>query len=383
MTFFAPAERAGADQLVVETRAVRESPLVCGVLEAVEDPLLVLNGHRQVLLANGRAAETLGRSNVVDAGGQRPGELLGCIHSDEGPGGCGTAEACRYCGALQAVLSAEQSKQPETRECLMTIRRRSVTEAVEFRVRATPFHVGRHEFITVLLQDISGEKRREALERIFFHDLMNTIGGLIGWSETLLSMKGRAWEDAAERIGVLADRLAQEVRDQRTLFEAESGELMPLTRACRIGEVYDALRDVFSENPVVEERTLVLGSDDDDRPVITDPALLDRALVNLVKNALEATPAGGRVRVWHSRDDGLMTFHVWNIGAMPDNVVRRVFQRSFSTKAEKGRGLGTYSAKLLVERYLGGSVTFRSTAEEGTVFLIELPERAPVPKTVH
>ena len=45
----------------------------------------------------------------------------------------------------------------------------------------------------------------------------------------------------------------------------------------------------------------------------------------------------------------------------------------FSTKSSTGRGLGTYSMKLLGERYLGGAVSFSSSAEHGTVFTFELP----------
>jgi len=49
-----------------------------------------------------------------------------------------------------------------------------------------------------------------------------------------------------------------------------------------------------------------------------------------------------------------------------------VFQRSFSTKG-KGRGLGTYSIKLLTERYLKGTASFTSTETDGTTFQISLP----------
>jgi sensor histidine kinase regulating citrate/malate metabolism len=52
---------------------------------------------------------------------------------------------------------------------------------------------------------------------------------------------------------------------------------------------------------------------------------------------------------------------------MPPEVQLQIFQRSFSTKG-KGRGVGTYSMKLLTERYLGGKLAFTSAAGEGTTF---------------
>ncbi|MBK8046925.1 MAG: hypothetical protein IPK16_07250 [Anaerolineales bacterium] len=54
------------------------------------------------------------------------------------------------------------------------------------------------------------------------------------------------------------------------------------------------------------------------------------------------------------------------------DIQLQVFQRSFSTKGN-GRGLGTYSMKLLTERYLQGEVGFVSTPESGTTFFARFP----------
>jgi signal transduction histidine kinase len=58
---------------------------------------------------------------------------------------------------------------------------------------------------------------------------------------------------------------------------------------------------------------------------------------------------------------------------MPEAVRQQVFQRSFSTKEGQGRGIGTWSVKLLTERYLGGAVAFVSEPGRGTVFSVRLP----------
>ncbi len=60
---------------------------------------------------------------------------------------------------------------------------------------------------------------------------------------------------------------------------------------------------------------------------------------------------------------------------MPREVQLQIFQRSFSTKG-LGRGLGTYSVRLLTERYLKGSVSFTSSAEFGTTFRVRCPATA-------
>ena len=71
--------------------------------------------------------------------------------------------------------------------------------------------------------------------------------------------------------------------------------------------------------------------------------------------------------------DGVHAFTVWNRSAIPEKVRLRIFQRHFSTKQGTGRGLGTYAMKLFGEKFLGGSVSFASTAAAGTTFRLEIP----------
>ncbi len=106
----------------------------------------------------------------------------------------------------------------------------------------------------------------------------------------------------------------------------------------------------------------------------TDARLLRRVLGNMLKNALEAVPPGATVTLGCECSAERVRLSVGNPGAMPSKVQQQVFERSFSTKAERGRGIGTYSMKLLGERYLGGKVSFTSNEAEGTKFFLELPK---------
>ena len=106
--------------------------------------------------------------------------------------------------------------------------------------------------------------------------------------------------------------------------------------------------------------------------ITTDKLLLRRVLGNLVKNALEASVEGEEIRLGF-QNNGSAIFRVHNERAMPEEVRLQVFRRSFSTKSPIGRGIGTYSAKLITERYLGGSLSFSSSEEQGTTFAVTLP----------
>jgi signal transduction histidine kinase len=111
----------------------------------------------------------------------------------------------------------------------------------------------------------------------------------------------------------------------------------------------------------------------EEQPVIwTDEVLLGRVLGNLIKNALEASDRGQTVTVaFENKRQPLFSIH--NPSVMPEAVQLQMFQRSFSTREGKGRGIGSYSVKLLTEKYLQGKVWFVSREPEGTTFFVALP----------
>jgi signal transduction histidine kinase len=130
--------------------------------------------------------------------------------------------------------------------------------------------------------------------------------------------------------------------------------------------------ELYRRHPVAQDRHLALAGDAEEIAVVTDRALLQRVLCNLVKNALEACRAGETVTVGCGTVDGRIEFRVHNPGFIPRDTQLQIFLRSFSTKGA-GRGVGTYSVKLLTERYLRGSVSFTSSPEQGTTFQVRYP----------
>ena len=368
------ARRTDRERLEREIEAACHSPLVEAVLSTADSLLLVLNAQRHVVASNGTASK-------LAAGllGLRPGEALGCVHA-QGPRGCGADPACETCGALGAVLGAQRSGRPVEAEWLV----RSELEGTdyEFNVRACPLLVGDSPLTVVALRDISSDKRRQALEQIFFHDVLNTITGLRGWAE-LLQSHPDTHPSAPGRIQFLTRHIEREVRDHRALVMAERGTIVPDRKLLRASEILGDVDAVFASHAAARGRSIE-GRLAGDVELITDRSLLLRVLVNMVHNALEATEPGGVIRIEVARVGGrsspaaprgqdTVRFSVCNGGVMPAEVQARVFQRSFSTKSQQGRGLGTYSMKLLGERYLGGAVSFVSNAERGTVFTFELP----------
>ena len=339
---------------------------------------MILNPQRQILAVNRQLLHDLGLGSTGCVVGRRPGEIIECIHATEGPGGCGTSPFCSTCGAVLSILTSQQEGQPVQGECLATVRRGEYTEAAEFRVRATPVRIGNHDFTVLVFNDISGEKRREALERTFFHDILNTITGLMGWSDLLRKTGTLDPREVAGRIVALSNRLSREVQDQRRLSQAERGSLEVTVEKTSVRGIYETLQSIFSEHDAARNKKVEFDPVAPEEDLMADASLLARVLTNMIKNALEAIPDGETVRVRFERQGGDPVFLVHNPGAIPPEVAMRIFQRSFSTKEGRGRGIGTYSMKLFGEKFLGGKVSFKTSKENGTVFSIRLPAAGPL-----
>jgi hypothetical protein len=340
-TDFAPAERATEAELRAAVRAVCSHPLLKAVLDAFSGLVLVLNRQRQIVAVNDSVLGRLGFDSEERALGLRPGELLDCVHAGDHEGGCGTSARCAYCGSATAIVASQRQGARVSAECQLSIKRGDGFDAVDFEVLATPFEVAGEQLTLLSLRDISDTKRAELLERTFFHDVLNTVSSIRGWNELLV-------EGAAGELEI---------------------EPVPLS----IFELVEDLESLIREHPAARDRRLELPEVSADVELTSDRSLLLRVLTNMLINAFEATAAGGRVRLEWQRDGDRVAFSVWNDTAMPEEVAQRVFTRSFSTKAERGRGLGTFAMKLFGEHYLGGEVGFTTTAGAGTTFTIVLP----------
>jgi len=368
--FFAPLGRATPTQVNDMASLCLDDAAVHAVLEAVDSYAVILNAQRQILAANPVLLEALMQGEPARCKGLRIGETLDCVHAKEGPDGCGSSRACRRCGALLSILANQATGQASEGECLISLHREGRWEAREFAVRSSSLVVAGHALTLLTLRDISALKRREALERIFIHDLMNSLQGLQGWAE-ILQAAGADATAVAGHVLHMASHLTAEVDAQRRLLQAECGELVPDLQNVACEAVLDDLEVALGSDLTC--RLLRLPVPPEAGGLRTDSAILCRILSNMVMNALEALPPGGQAKIWFERRVGRPCYVVENPGCMAPEVADRVFQRSFSTKASCGRGLGTYSMKLLGETVLGGTVGFTTNWTEGTRFFIELP----------
>jgi len=369
-TMFAPAERASADTLHQQTMLFSSLPLLPEFFDTIPNVMMVLNQQRQIVFANRALLDLLGLQTQADVVGHRPGEALDCVHATETEGGCGTTEFCRTCGAVRTIL-ASLSGTKATNECRIV---QQDGTALDLRVWGTPLEMAGERYSVFAVQDISHEKRRHALERIFFHDLLNTAQILLMGSATLLTHNGHdeRTRDIKRLLHQAANRLIDEIKSQRDLLWAESGDLAVSLSTFSSLQFLREIQSLYESDAAAHGRCVLIDPGAVDIMITSDWTLLQRVIRNMVKNALEACDPGQSVTLSCRADAERISFEVHNPCFIPREVQLQIFQRSFSTKGP-GRGLGTYSMKLLSEKFLGGTVSFTSTPETGTIFMATYP----------
>ena len=345
------------------------------ILDSCPYVALVLNEHRRIVFFN-RALIALAGPAVENAPfGRKFGEAVQCSHASEGDG-CGTSDACQTCGALLAAKEGLKGF-ASTKECRLIRTVGGTTEWLDVQVTVSPIVAAGERFAMCFVRDVSHEKRRAVLERIFFHDILNSATGVELLAVALKSMVEGDASSFATQIRACATQMVDEIQSQQQLLAAERDELAVSVVSLTTGSVIREVVEAFHGSALTGHRALRVAADSHDVIIESDPSILRRVLRNLLTNALEASEPGETVSVGCLDLGGEVEFWVHNPGTMAAPVRLQVFQRSFSTKGV-GRGLGTYSIKLLSERYLKGAVTFSSTKSEGTRFLARYPKRLAV-----
>ncbi len=368
-TCFAPAERASHEEVRDQHRRLMQDRTLCALLDAFPEPALVLNDQRQIVMANDKFASLLDK-RPQSLLGLRPGEALSCVHADDPSGsGCGTTRYCRYCGAAHALVETIGTRRPDVEACRIERAAPHGVEPLDLEVRTTPIDVGGSLYTVFAVRDTSHELRRRVLERMFFHDVLNQAGGLAGLLDVWPELEGDEALEAARSAREVAAQLLDGIEAQRDLAAAERGDLAVRRTSVPVDALLEAVAATYRRHVVAEKRSIVVVGGRGE-VVETDARLLARVLGNLVKNALEAIPPGAVVTLSYDAVERRVEVH--NPGVMSEEVQLLMFQRSFTTKAGAGRGIGAYSVRLLVEMYLGGRVHFRSEPLLGTSFYVSL-----------
>ncbi len=368
LTSYASASRLTNGQLERQAHIILKNNQLITFVESVSQMVLILNTHRQIIYANKSFLQFCKSSNLKSLIGQRPGESLNCENAFKTPGGCGTSELCKSCGGTKALLESIKGVK-STHECKILTRN---SGAVDLRVTATPFNADGEKLTILSISDISHEKRRISLERVFIHDILNSAGAIAGLSSILKEIDDKEeMTEIASTIENAANNLIEEIKIQREFAVAERGELVPDLKETESIKILEELACIYSNHDVNPGKKILVHPASEKMCLKTDHVLLKRILGNMIKNALEAYQPNDEINLKCISAGQSIRFSVHNKSVIKKQIQLELFKRFYSTKGN-GRGIGTYSMKLLGEKYLNGKVWFESSPTKGTTFFIEL-----------
>ncbi len=147
----------------------------------------------------------------------------------------------------------------------------------------------------------------------------------------------------------------------------------PLNPKAEESDLKEIVEKLIAKNDLPSNIKVTIKVNDEARKIRADSYYLNRILYNLVNNAIQAMPQGGKliIKAEKGRNDTALTIKDTGIG-IPKEMQSKLFTVMFTTKS-KGQGFGLPVVKRMTES-LGGTVTFESQEGKGTTFTIRLPQ---------
>lgn len=124
------------------------------LINAIPSVILLVDSDIRIQQMNSTASNDLGL-NIRDVYRKRGGEALHCVHSDEVPGGCGHAEACKECIIRGSVNMAFQGNRVYRKQERMQLRTGDNVSDLHLLVTASPFEFQQERYVLLILDDIS------------------------------------------------------------------------------------------------------------------------------------------------------------------------------------------------------------------------------------
>ncbi len=264
--------------------------------------------------------------------------------------------------------------------------------AVDYIVKPVNPHlvnarVKAHLALKKALEELEGQNEtlrenarlREEVEAINRHDLKNPLMIVMSVPQVILA-EASLTENQQKLLRMVDEagrRMLEMINRTIDLYKMEMGtyalkpvlvDILPI-----LAQISTALRSLLRVNDLTCEVTVngKTAQTGDHFMARGEDLLIYSLFANLLKNAAEASPQGGRISISvEEGESAKVTIH--NGGAIPANIRARFFQKFVTAGKKGGTGLGAYSAKLIACT-LGGSIGVETSDESGTTVTVRLP----------
>ena len=208
------------------------------------------------------------------------------------------------------------------------------------------------------------------------HELRNPLGAI---KNAAYYIKGKI---AKSELGQKEPRVTEFLDIMDDEVNASNKIINDLLGFSRIGKpsvsptrIEKVIEDALAHTAILENIELTKRLDTDLPEVNIDPDQVQQVLVNMILNAVQAMPEGGKLTVGATEKDEFLEVKIADSGCgIPEEAVDKIFDPLFTTKA-KGIGLGLAVCKSIIDRH-EGYIEVKSKVGRGTTFSIKLPLKA-------
>jgi signal transduction histidine kinase len=219
-------------------------------------------------------------------------------------------------------------------------------------------------------------KARQETLAVVSHDLRAPLNNVLLCSSMISNTN---LDPNVSRFTGMIDRSSRQmeklISDLQDVSEMEMGRLTIEKKQFEIPSMLESIRDTFAQAARSKSIELEIAHPEKIPRLHADPDRIIQVLSNLVGNALKFTPNGGKIAVRVSVFPREVRFEVQDTGpGIAEESLSRVFEQFWKTKTsgKRGRGLGLYIAKMIVERH-GGKIWVESDGRTGSAFFFTIP----------
>lgn len=238
------------------------------------------------------------------------------------------------------------------------------------------------ERIEQLSQSLQAKSQMEYRTKVFLRDMISHISHQLKTPLAALSMYTEIMVEEPENEEAVRnfsqkslkslERMEQLIQSLLTMARLDTGNIVFEKQSCPAKEMVEQAVEDLRERSVREGKELLLEGRREEL-LLCDPEWTKEAVANLVKNALDHTERGDRIRIFWERTPAVFHLTVEDNGCgIAEEDIHHIFKQFYRSKAScdrQGAGLGLSLAKAIVEGQ-GGSLSVQSSPGEGSSFRI-------------
>jgi PAS domain S-box-containing protein len=233
----------------------------------------------------------------------------------------------------------------------------------------------------IVMLDITERKQEEqfrtTVERIIHHDIKGPLVNLFSVAQLVLDGDSNtAVMEAFPQIMLGIRQVIHLIDATESFLEMEKGAYTPPETPIDIYQTLDfvkkSLGKLSTQSMVSVSLPSSTGSPAEGPKLCGEAFLIEDLLMNLVKNAIEASPRDSRVTISFQTEPEAVHIAIHNTGVVPEAIRGRFFDKYSTMGKSCGTGLGTYSAQLIAKAH-GGHVELNTSEADGTTVTVVLP----------